>query len=241
MPRKLLLRRKFKPFSENTKKSSVIAGLRSTIDVSLAYLKWPTAIISIYLIPAFWGILLDTNWTNESLSVFPFFFGLGSYYLLWTHILSNRWWSAYFETFEHELTHTIFAWITLHRAKIVKVSAYEGGLMQVFGGDNWLITLSPYFFPTLSFIIIFLFSFLGIVGAPLYLLLGASVCYHIMSCVGELSVEQPDLTDPTTGVIFSACIIPAFSAYFYFIILGYLNIGFPSISYINNILLEYLL
>jgi hypothetical protein len=57
---------------------------------------------------------------------------------------------------EHELTHAFFAWITLVpvvelRTSDVTMQSDDGGVRHVVHEwGNWLISISPYFFPTVS-------------------------------------------------------------------------------------------
>lgn len=64
-------------------------------------------------------------------------------------------------TFKHELTHNAFAVLTFKKPMGFNVSADGSGHFQYIGKSNVLIALSPYFFPIVTFFLLF-FSFFGI-------------------------------------------------------------------------------
>ena len=84
-----------------------------------------------------------------------FFIGIVFYLLLWGLVFKEKK-GRWLFTLEHELTHMIFALLTFHRINSFKVTDKEGGYIQYYGvgGGNWLITVAPYFFPTMSIAII---------------------------------------------------------------------------------------
>ena len=78
-------------------------------------LKWPLALMSPLLLPfamlELWrsDILLTVVVSHQT-----FLLGSAAYLLSWLFIFRRDFSGAYFSTFEHELTHAIFAWVTLH-------------------------------------------------------------------------------------------------------------------------------
>lgn len=54
-----------------------------------------------------------------------------------------------FCTFEHEITHVLFGLLFLKLPRSFKVTRHEGGQVTMLG-TNFVITLAPYFFPTVS-------------------------------------------------------------------------------------------
>ncbi len=56
-------------------------------------------------------------------------------------------------TFEHELTHLLFGLVFLKRPHSFVVTRHDGGSVTLSGG-NFLITLAPYFFPTVSYLLL---------------------------------------------------------------------------------------
>ena len=55
----------------------------------------------------------------------------------------------FFSTFEHELTHLIAGMIFFKKPEKFNVTASQGGNVSLHG-NNFLITLAPYFLPTFS-------------------------------------------------------------------------------------------
>ncbi|MDR3048944.1 MAG: hypothetical protein LBV16_03775 [Elusimicrobiota bacterium] len=107
--------------------------------------------------------------------------------------------------FGHELTHAIAGILSGARIKKFKVGKRSGSV--VLDKDNIWITLSPYFVPLYSFIVIFLYFMLGwqIDIRPLYsyflFFLGFSIAFHIALTIYVLGIGQPDLK--VYGVFFS--------------------------------------
>jgi len=199
------------------------------IDKFLAWTKWPFAILSLVFGFALVKTLLSGSWMlSQLLDNYPFWTGIGGYFLAWTYIFKKPVWGSWFSTFEHELTHVLFAWMTLHRAKISKVTHSDGGYMTYQGMGNWLIMLSPYFFPTFSFLLILAHVFFGFSELIYQAVLGVSVSYHAISTYHETHKGQTDLQE--SGLVFSWCVLPGLNLYFYLLILATLEIGFASIS-----------
>jgi hypothetical protein len=199
------------------------------IDKFLAWTKWPFAILALVFGLALVKTLLSGSWAlSQLLDNLPFWAGIGGYYLAWTYIFKKPVWGSWFSTFEHELTHVLFAWATFHRAKISKVTHGDGGYMTHQGMGNWLIMLSPYFFPTFSFLLILMHVFFDVAEFAYQAALGASVCYHAISTYHATHKGQTDLQE--SGLAFSWCVLPGLNLYFYLLILATLRIGFDSIS-----------
>lgn len=101
----------------------------------------------------FFNILITMVESSENYD--NFFIGMGIYLLMW-FILFRKKLGRWFAILEHELTHTIFAFLSFN--KIVELRAsIVGGHMAFLGGKskgNWLITISPYFFPTMAILVI---------------------------------------------------------------------------------------
>jgi hypothetical protein len=103
----------------------------------------------------------------------------------------------------HELTHAIFAMLHLGRIMDLKVSA-DGGYVTT-NKHNIIISLSPYFFPFWSMMIIGIYGPLAyLVDLPekseqvLYLLTGATWTFHILWTLWMIPRNQPDLRDNDT-------------------------------------------
>ena len=135
--------------------------------------------------------------------------GMGAYIVVWQVFFKNIG-NGWFATLEHEFTHIFFALITFHKITGLKATFSKGGHMNYsgVGGGNWLITISPYFFPTFSAVVLglmylsksqFNVFFLG--------LLGFSMVYHIHSTYRETHYGQSDLKE--VGFLYAWIFLPS--------------------------------
>lgn len=116
-------------------------------------------------------------------------------------------------TFEHELTHLLFGLLFLKRPHSFVVTRHDGGYVELSGG-NFLITLAPYFFPTVSYLLLPLLYFIPKSAMPIYLaILGASVAFHFASTWAEIHWQQTDLHE--AGIVFSLIFLPVANLIFY--------------------------
>lgn len=113
---------------------------------------------------------------------------------------------SFLATFEHELTHNLFAILTFNKPTGFHVNRDGSGLFQYRGRGNILITLGPYFFQTFSFMILPLY----LVIMPKYhvyffVLLGILTGYHSSSTIKEFGFRQPDIRK--NGILFSTILV----------------------------------
>jgi hypothetical protein len=90
-----------------------------------------------------------------------------------------------------------------------RASLRGGGHVRYLGRGNWLISIAPYFVPTLSLLALAVIYFLPerhlAIGSAA---LGATVSYHLVSTWAETHRNQTDLRE--VGFLFSALfLIPA--------------------------------
>ena len=132
--------------------------------------------------------------------------GMGLYaglFVVWIRTLRGFW-----RTFEHELTHALFALLFFQRIESFRASAGGGGQVQHSGrwGGNFVISLAPYFFPTVTLIPLGLLFLVTpalqpyVVGA-----VGFTLAYHITATFREARPHQSDLK--RHGVLFSYTMI----------------------------------
>jgi hypothetical protein len=167
----------------------------------LALIKWPLAIAVAAMTPAgavaFWALCVEAwdhdAWTNP--------FGIGflvacGAWLLLGRLRLVRFWC----TLEHELTHALFAWLTL--VPVLELRSTDGTLQSEdnseghvrLGGTNWLISIAPYFFPTASAAL--MVATWALAAQPTLLargLLGAATAYSMISTWQETHRHQVDL------------------------------------------------
>ncbi len=133
--------------------------------------------------------------------------GLGAYLAVWVLVFRKRWSGSWFSTLEHELTHALFAWLTFHKITDLRASWRGGGHIKYSGSGNWLITIAPYFFPTLPLIAILANQIVATTFyAPAMFVLGATITFHYHSTWVETHSQQPDLIQ--SGFVFSWLFLP---------------------------------
>lgn len=178
------------------------------IDIFVDWFKWPVAFAALVLfVPSVLASFdLVVNCVRNPGTILPFTGGAGLYLLIWFWTI-RRWRTTLLSTFEHEFTHALFAILTLHRVTELKATWRSGGHVRIIGRGNWLITVSPYFFPTVCFILIPLFRLLTIVPANIADgIVGAAFTYHITSTMRETHGGQTDLK--LVGYLFSTMFLP---------------------------------
>jgi len=178
------------------------------IDQLFAWLKWPAAVLAVALLPAsvLAFIQLLAKVATHPLPVTMILTGIALYLVAWWWVF-RRWRFAFFMTVEHELTHALFALATFHRVTGLRATAFRGGQMRFVGQGNWLITVAPYFFPTLSLFLIVLARFLpGSLASVANLVVGASFAFHVTSTLRETHPGQTDLQE--AGFVFCLLFLP---------------------------------
>lgn len=179
-------------------------------NVLLRILKWPTAILSICALPFAFDALWSSPLAEMGYAQAEWFLmGAGGYWLGWFFLFRKRFMGSYLSTFEHELTHAIFAWLTLHRVTGLSVTWRQGGACtyEGSGGGNWLISIAPYWFPTVALPILLVAAWTeNLQGQEVQLLLGIAVSYQITSTWRETHVGQTDLQKTTW--LFAGLFIP---------------------------------
>lgn len=109
----------------------------------------------------------------------------------------------------HELTHAL--WALLFGAKVSKISVTGRGGSVSLSKTNLWITLSPYFFPFYTFIVMVVWLLTGLFFNPVpcrplwFFLIGFTWSFHACFTLNSLLITQPDIQ--TYGRIFSYVII----------------------------------
>jgi hypothetical protein len=178
-------------------------------DLFLSAIKWPVAVVALLLLPgttlAIWE-LLSRLVANVEPVVF-FSAGFVAYMILWRLVLRSQLAGSLFSTFEHELTHAVFAWCTLHWVTGFRATWNSGGEVRYTGRGNWLISIAPYWFPTLCIPIMGLMVIGTVKDVELMSsILGATMAYHVASTWRETHSDQPDLQE--TGFLFAWMFLP---------------------------------
>ena len=164
------------------------------IDKCIELIKWPLAIYMLISLPACIQFIKAYRFSSADaflLAGFIFFF------FCRTMMDSNM--KQSMEVVAHELTHTVFALLTFHKIKSIRVNPDDsGGEMSFMGKGNWLITIAPYFFPLFGVLVMFgITIYLHIAPATRFLsgILGFFIAYHLDTVASQINDKQTDLTD----------------------------------------------
>lgn len=207
-----------------------------TIAILLALTKWPLAIgffaflpsATVFLFRQLYSLVISGHY------LWPLIFGFTGYCILWLTVI-RRTSISWLSTLEHEFTHCIFAWLTLNKVTAIKATLRSGGHMSYEGTPNWLIMVSPYFFPTVSVVLLVSIAFISPNWTHvIYIALGASIAYHIASTWTETHHLQTDLQ--RAGFVFCFMFLPTANILSYSLMISYLQHGNAGmVSSINSI------
>lgn len=215
--------------------------LSNLIDAVLTVAKWPIACVAVLVLPF---VVIEANipflWTTLLGEGKPFLYGFVPVLVL--SFLAVSWFrESFFSTFEHELTHAVFAWLCFH--KVTRFEATDGvnrgsdlqeqGYLGVvhLSGSNWLITIAPYFSPTLL-LPLYLVALLN-PPAVFLVLVGVICAFHITSTYRETGLHQTDLK--VVGYLFSFMFLPAANLIIYVASIYYFVYDYEvAWQYINN-------
>jgi len=192
-------------------------------------LKWPIALLMAWSFPAslmlFWKFISSQQYSIYNIP--PILIGLFSYLVLWFFIFKRQELGSYLSTLEHECTHALFALLTGYSVKGMHITAHDGGHVVYNGGSgNWLITIAPYFFPTITAVLLVIRLFIE-QNYWLEIGIGVSIGFHLGSTYFETHGAQTDLQE--AGKFFSFCFLPTANILTYTFIGMYLQSGWRGI------------
>jgi len=156
------------------------------------------------------GASTRTFWSDLLRTPHFLYFGIGMILMagwFFTGLLERLF--LYFYVLGHELTHAIFVYACLGKVGGISVSADGGYIMT--NKSNVLISLSPYFVPFWTVVILLISTLVGLVAdipyhsEALYLLIGGSWAFHLLWTLWMIPRDQPDLKE--NGVFFSLVVI----------------------------------
>jgi hypothetical protein len=183
-------------------------SVSSLINHILEAIKWPVAAFCLIILPFSVVALSDSKIIGEVFSNNgAIVAGFSIYLVVWFFYFSRPSAGSFFSTFEHELTHAIFAWATFKKVTGLTATWREGGVCSWEGGKNWLIFIAPYFFPTLMLVPILLsFVVKRQYFEAVEIMLGAVMAYHMTSTYLETHSNQTDLQE--TSFLFAFLFLP---------------------------------
>lgn len=185
--------------------------LRKTIDYILWLMKWPLAVLLLVSTPALvWSYTFFNFYTYKFLMM-----ALGVAFYVFILLTAGRNICYTMQILSHEMTHVFFALITLHSVGRVRLNPDDsGGSMVVRGGGNWLITLSPYFFPLFAFFYMLVMPWLLKTTDGhwlVYIIYGYFIAYYWATVLSQVHPKQTDIIKE--GYIFSTIVIIAGNLY----------------------------
>ena len=172
--------------------------------------KWVKTILALLLLPicvgeaqALWRVVGASG--NAATIWVPLGAGAGCWLIIFALLPKPMW--VY--VFGHELTHALWTWLSGGSVKKFKVTSSGGHV--VVSKTNFLIALSPYFFPLYAVVVVLVF----VVGQWLWdwrahvmwfhLALGVAYAFHLTLTWHILQTQQTDIT--SQGWLFSAVVI----------------------------------
>ena len=199
------------------------------IDRIFQLFKWPVAIVSLgnlwFLILKDVELILKTlNGAHQN-----FWLGMVVYLLIYRFFFSARLFGSWLPTLIHECIHVLFAWLTLHRVTGFSVSWRKGGHVEYVGGEgNWLITISPYFFPLATILGILIEGTLQPTVVQRSLGMGALFGFELIYVWRQIHPQQTDFH--TVGMLFVWMFLPGAVLFGYGILLSFLLLGVDGAS-----------
>lgn len=177
------------------------------IDIFLLWIKWPVALFLLLSVPA---LLRSFDYFNF---LTPKYYALAGGVILYFVTMVTAGYNVChnMQIISHELTHTFFAYLTLHDAGRIRLNPDgTGGSMILKGRGNWIITLSPYFFPLFAFFYMLLMPFLLRISGEHWLVYGVFgylIAYYWVTVAEQVHPKQTDIIKE--GYIFSIITIVA--------------------------------
>jgi hypothetical protein len=195
---------------------------------ALTAIKWPLALLSVLFFPTLaWALWQEIVGGIGALTFV--LLGAMAYGALWW-LTIRKWTISWLSTFEHELTHCLFAWLTGNKVGEIKVTLRGGGHMTVIGSANWLIDVAPYFFPTGAAVLLVLSAFVPLLEPFVWqFTIGIGLCYHFTSTLAKTHPEQTDLQK--AGFLFCWMFLPAANVLGLGLILAIAHAGWSGVSH----------
>ncbi len=130
----------------------------SWVDRVIRWLRWPIGFVSLVFLP---GVVYALSFVARDIgsrpnAIAPLAIGAGAFLAIWLVVLRPRTSLHYVVTLEHELTHTLFALLTLHRVQGLRATLTSGGHVRYEGRGNWLIAIAPFVFPLFTLLVLVL-------------------------------------------------------------------------------------
>lgn len=189
---------------------------RFVLDSELRFLnsapvpKWVKFIIAILLLPACAGAaktlgMVMSRCGGADVTLVPVAAGAACWLAIYLLLPKPMW----IYVVGHELTHALWVW--LFGGSVKKFKASSSGGHVVVDKNNFLISLSPYFFPFYVVLVVAVFAVGHLIWnwkdffAWFHVLVGAAYAFHVTLTAQILKTQQSDIT--SQGYLFSAVVI----------------------------------
>lgn len=172
--------------------------------------KWAKFIIAIPLLPVCVGAgqtlwMVMSRCGGADTTIIPIAAGAACWVTIYLLLPKPMW----IYVFGHELTHALWVWFFGGSVKKFKATS-EGGHVIV-DKTNFLIALSPYFFPLYAVLVVAVFGLGHLIWGWknflvwFHLCVGAAYAFHVTLTAHVLKTQQSDIT--SQGYLFSAVVI----------------------------------
>ncbi len=146
--------------------------------------------------------------------------------------------SSFYGTMKHELCHWLFSVITFRKPAAFNIHQHGGGQYAYYGKRNYLIVLSPYFFPITTFFLLALHLFFVRPSNFYFTLIGISLAFDVISMLKDYHFQQSDWK--VYGLIFSMQFSILLGVFFFILHLIVLFQGYPAVwKFLKDIFLFY--
>jgi len=181
------------------------------------------SIISILLSIGYMIVLINSPYNFNTSEVHYFLYGFFLFIPLWYFWLKKK---HFYSTFEHEMTHLLVGLIFFKKPSHFTATHDSGGETGLYG-NNFIITLAPYFLPTINLLLLIIYAIINQKFIlPFFAVFGFFASYHIFSTIDEFSYKQPDIY--TTGKLFSTIFIIFANIVSYGFIIFFVTNGFDA-------------
>ena len=204
-----------------------MSAYRTFINYFLGIIKYPLVLLLLFSLPDMLMAFPEyyEKYMVASSEMQKFFMGSALFLVLYGFyiLFARSFHIPYFGTLVHEFTHLIFIYLCGNYATSIVATFKNGGrVMRKYEG-NWLISISPYFFPSFSVFLMVLMSLKGSRPENSVFLLGFVTAFQVISNYIQIHPGQTDFK--RAGYLFTALFLLPANVLMWGIILSYVDNG----------------